>query len=51
VLSGSQGYDRVVKQRRRRVMRNKGSKLGPVEGFCEHGYEPSGSINCGEYLD
>jgi hypothetical protein len=24
---------------------------GPVEGSCEHGYEPSGSIHCWEFLE
>jgi hypothetical protein len=24
---------------------------GPVEGSCEHGTEPSGSINCCEVLE
>jgi hypothetical protein len=24
---------------------------GPVEGSCEHGNEPSGSINCWEVLE
>jgi hypothetical protein len=26
------------------------SGLGPVEGSCEHGNEPSGSIKCWEIL-
>ena len=25
--------------------------IGQVAGTCECGYEPSGSINCGEFLD
>jgi hypothetical protein len=25
-----------------------GSKLGPVEGYCEHGNEPSGRVKCWE---
>jgi hypothetical protein len=28
-----------------------GSVYGPVEGFCEHGIEPSGSIACWEVLE
>ena len=28
-----------------------GSGQGQVAGTCECGYEPSGSINCGEFLD
>jgi hypothetical protein len=28
-----------------------GSGLGPVEGSCEHGNEPSGSIKCWEVLE
>jgi len=24
---------------------------GQVQGSCEHGIEPSGSIKCGEFLD
>jgi hypothetical protein len=28
-----------------------GSGKGPVEGFCEHGNEPSGSIKCWEVLE
>jgi hypothetical protein len=28
-----------------------GSGWGPVEGFCEHGDEPSGSINFWEVLE
>jgi hypothetical protein len=28
-----------------------GSGQGPVEGSCEHGDEPSGSINCWEVLE
>jgi hypothetical protein len=28
-----------------------GSGQGPVEGSCEHGYEPSGSIKCWEVLE
>jgi hypothetical protein len=27
------------------------SDLGSVEGSCEHGNEPSGSINCWEVLE
>jgi hypothetical protein len=28
-----------------------GSGQGPVEGFCEHGNEPSGSIECCEIIE
>jgi hypothetical protein len=28
-----------------------GSGEGQVEGFCEHGNEPSGSIKCWEVLE
>jgi hypothetical protein len=28
-----------------------GSGYGPVEGSCEHGIEPSGSIKCWEVLE
>jgi hypothetical protein len=28
-----------------------GSGKGPVDGSCEQGNEPSGSIKCGEFLD
>jgi hypothetical protein len=28
-----------------------GSGYGPVEGSCEHGNEPSGSIKCWEVLE
>ena len=28
-----------------------GSGYGQVAGSCECGYEPSGSIKCGEFLD
>jgi len=28
-----------------------GSGYGPVAGSCEHGNEPSGSINCGKFLE
>jgi hypothetical protein len=28
-----------------------GSGLGPLEGFCEHGNEPSGYIKCWEILE
>jgi hypothetical protein len=28
-----------------------GSGQGQVVGSCEHGNEPSGSINCGKFLD
>jgi hypothetical protein len=28
-----------------------GSGQGPVAGSCEHGNEPSRSINCGEFVD
>jgi hypothetical protein len=28
-----------------------GSGQGPVEGSCEHGNEPSGSIKCWEVLE
>jgi hypothetical protein len=28
-----------------------GSEYGPVEGSCEHGNEPSGSIKCWEVLE
>jgi hypothetical protein len=28
-----------------------GSGYRPVEGFCEHGNEPLGSINCWEILE
>jgi hypothetical protein len=28
-----------------------GSGYGPVEGSCEHGIEPSGSIKCWEFLE
>jgi len=28
-----------------------GSGKGTVEGCCEHGNEPSGSITSGEFLD
>ena len=28
-----------------------GSKLGQVEGTCECGNEPSGSVKCGEIID
>jgi hypothetical protein len=28
-----------------------GSGYGPVEGSCEHGDEPSGSIKCWEVLE
>jgi hypothetical protein len=27
-----------------------GSGWGQFVGFCEHGYEPSGSNKCAEYL-
>jgi hypothetical protein len=26
-------------------------RIGMVAGFCEYGYEPSGSIKCGEFLE
>jgi hypothetical protein len=26
-------------------------RIGPVEGSCEHGNEPSGSIKCWEVLE
>jgi hypothetical protein len=26
-------------------------RIGPAAGSCENGYEPSGSIKCGEFLD
>jgi len=26
-------------------------RIGQVAGICECGYEPSGSIKCGEFLD
>jgi hypothetical protein len=25
--------------------------MGQVEGYCEHGYKPSGSIKCWEILE
>jgi hypothetical protein len=28
-----------------------GSGEGPVEGSCEHGIEPSGSIKCSEFIE
>jgi hypothetical protein len=28
-----------------------GSGFGQVAGCCEDGNEPSGSVQCGEYLD
>jgi hypothetical protein len=28
-----------------------GLRIGQVEGSCENGNEPSGSIKCGEFLD
>jgi hypothetical protein len=28
-----------------------GSELGQVASSCEYGYEPSGSIKCGEFLE
>jgi hypothetical protein len=27
-----------------------GSRQGPLEGFCEHGNEPSGFIQCCDFL-
>jgi hypothetical protein len=32
------------------VLDRSGSGKGPVEGSCEHGNEPSGSINFGKFL-
>jgi len=28
-----------------------GSRQGQLAGTCEYGNEPSGSLNCGEFLD
>jgi hypothetical protein len=33
------------------VLDRSGSGWGPVEGSCEHGDEPSGSIQCWEVLE
>ena len=32
-------------------MDESGSGWGQVEGTCEYGSEPSGSIKCGKFLD
>jgi hypothetical protein len=32
-------------------MNSSGSGQGPVEGFCEHGNEPCGSVKCWEILE
>jgi hypothetical protein len=40
----------IIRMNKSRRMRWAGSGQRPVEGSCEHGNEPSGSIKCWEVL-